>query len=72
MVMVAPFEPLLVHGSAAPTEKVTGFPDAPPVALTVKAESPKVLLASVPKEMVLVGLRHDQRSLLTDTVDWVS
>ncbi len=46
IVIVAPFVPPLVHWSVAPTEKVTGFPEAPPVALTVNAGSPNVLFGS--------------------------
>jgi hypothetical protein len=46
MVMVAPFAPLEVQLPAA--VKVTGLPEPPPVALTVKGASPYVLFASAP------------------------
>src|SRR6266851_1769460 len=48
MVMVLPFVPPEVQMLAGLAVKVTGLPDAPPVALTVKGASPYVLLPSAP------------------------
>src|SRR5229473_4995785 len=48
MVTVLPLVPPDVQTPAGLAVKVTGFPEAPPVALTVKGASPYVLLPSAP------------------------
>ena len=52
IVTVEPFVPLVVQTAAVWLAKVTGLPDAPPVADTVKAASPKTLLPNAAKVMV--------------------
>ena len=52
IVTVAPFVLLVVQTAVVWLAKVTGLPDAPPVAETVKAVSLKVLPASAPKVIV--------------------
>ena len=54
--IVAPFVLPLVQLSVAPTENVTGFPEAPPVALTVNGASPNVLFANAANEIVWLAL----------------
>ena len=45
-----------VHLSVVAEEKVIGFPEAPPVALTVKVPDPSTLLESEPKVIVWLDL----------------
>jgi hypothetical protein len=55
-VIVEPFGPPLVQLSVAPTENVTGLPEPPPVADTVKGGSPNVLSPSAANVIVCGGL----------------
>jgi hypothetical protein len=48
IVTVEPLVPPVVQTAFAVLAKVNGFPDAPPAALTINAESPYVLFGNAP------------------------
>jgi hypothetical protein len=56
IVTVDPLVPPVVQTAVAVLEKVTEFPDAPPAALTINAESPYVLFGNAPNVIVWSAL----------------